>query len=149
MKKTSILALLLTGLLIGAAPNPHDTIGAIDFFGYQGLDVAKVRTALPVHAGDQITATTTAQIEDAVAAVIGKKPTQVARICCDQDGHLLLYIGLPGATYKPFVFNPVPTGNDQLPEEIVTLRSNAKMPSPPRSEKEGRRRKRMNRRGIR
>jgi hypothetical protein len=100
---------------------PGDTIGPMDFFGYQGLDVVKLRAALPVHVGDKLDRQTKTLIEGAVVGVIGKKPTQVAEVCCDEQGRSLIYIGLPGGTYKPFVLNPAPTGNERLPAEIVSL----------------------------
>jgi hypothetical protein len=118
-------ALLLCGVLGRGQANPGETIGAIDFFGYQGLDVAKVRAALPVHEGDQLGQQTKGMIEEAVARVIGKKPTQVATVCCDQKGRSLIYIGLPGGTYKPFLLNPVPTSSERLPVEIVSLEERA------------------------
>jgi hypothetical protein len=98
-----------------------DTIGAIDFFGYQGLDVAKVRAALPVRVGDQLTPQTKRTIEDAVEKVIGKRPTDVAEVCCDRRGRSLIYIGLPGGTYKPSILKSAPTGRERLPAEIVSL----------------------------
>ena len=49
-------------MLASAAFGQHNTIGAIDFFGYQGLDVAKVRAALPVHTGDRLSDQTKPQM---------------------------------------------------------------------------------------
>src|SRR5277367_7085768 len=123
MAKLAIAAVLLWTMSMSAALKPSDTIGAIDFFGYQGLDVAKVRAALPVHVGDTLTEKTPDQIEAAVAKVIGKEPTDVAQVCCDEKGRSLLYIGLPGGSYKPFALNPAPTGLARLPAEIVELES--------------------------
>jgi hypothetical protein len=117
--------LLLYGMLVRGQANPGATIGAIDFFGYKGLDVAKVRAAMPVREGDQLGKQTKGLIEEAIAKVIGKKPTEVATVCCDQKGRSLIYIGLPGATYKPFHLNPAPTGSERLPEEILKLEDRA------------------------
>jgi hypothetical protein len=117
--------LLVCGVFAHGQASPGETIGVIDFFGYQGLDVAKVRAALPVHVGDPLTRQTKGLIEDAVERVIGKRPTEVAEVCCDGKGRSLIYIGLPGGTYRPFVFNPAPTGRDRLPAEIVSLAQRA------------------------
>jgi hypothetical protein len=125
MSKLAIRALLLWTMSTGAAPKPIGVIGPIDFFGYQGLDVAKVRAALPVHVGDKFTEETQGQIEAAVAGVIGKKPTDVGQVCCDEKGRWLIYIGLPGGSYKPFTLNPAPTGTTQLPVQIVKLSDRA------------------------
>jgi hypothetical protein len=121
----AIGAPLLWGVLVLGEAAPSDTIGVIDFFGYQGLDVAKVRAALPVRAGDPFTQQTKGLIEDAVARVVGKKPTDVARVCCDGTGRSLIYIGLPGGTYKPFVLDPAPAGPERLPAEILSLQRRA------------------------
>jgi hypothetical protein len=115
----------LWGVVALGEAAPSDTIGVIDFFGYQGLDVAKVRAALPVREGDPFTRHTKGLIEDAVERVIGKKPTDVARVCCDGKGRLLIYIGLPGGTYKPFVLDPAPAGRERLPAEILSLEQRA------------------------
>jgi hypothetical protein len=121
MVTMAIGAPLLWGVLALGEAAPSDTIGVIDFFGYQGLDVAKVRAALPVRAGDPFTRNTKALIEDAVERVIGKRPTDVARVCCDGNGRSLIYVGLPGGTYKPFVLDPAPAGRERLPAEILSL----------------------------
>ncbi len=121
MKRMTVGAAMIWSLLASAAFGQHGTIGPIDFFGYQGLDVAKVRAALPVHTGDRLSNQTKAQIEAAVLGIIGKKPTGVAELCCDQQGRTLIYIGLPGGTYKPIRLNPAPQGADTLPPEIVSL----------------------------
>src|SRR5947209_8790104 len=70
--KIAIGALLSCGLLTPDHAKPSDAAGAINFFGYQGLDVAKVRAALPVQTGDQLNRQTKGLIEDAVQRVIGK-----------------------------------------------------------------------------
>jgi uncharacterized protein (TIGR03435 family) len=45
MVKVAMGAVLLWTTLLGAQPNPSVTIGAVDFYGYQGLDALKVRAA--------------------------------------------------------------------------------------------------------
>jgi hypothetical protein len=121
MSKTTIVALIMMLGLMGATTKPSEIIGEIDFFGYQGLDLEKLKAVLLVHVGDQLSKNTKGMIEDSVSAVIGKMPTDVAEVCCDQNGHSMLYIGLAGKTYKPFDLNPAPLKNVQLPAEIVSL----------------------------
>ena len=116
-----LIVVLLYALPSKATAEPPQTIGAIDFFGYAGLDVAKVRAALPVHVGDALTSRTKELIEAAVVKAIGVKPTEVAEICCDTSGRLLIYIGLPGQTYRPQAFNPAPTGSEHLPKKVEDL----------------------------
>ena len=115
-------AWLLWALTSGAAlVCASDRIGDIEFFGYKGLDVARIRTALPVHDGDEYSDVTKGQIRRAVVDVIGKEPTDVAGVCCDEKGNRLLFVGLPGASNKSFVLHPEPKGTERLPADIVNL----------------------------
>jgi len=98
-----------------------ERIGDIEFFGYKGLDVERTRASLPVHEGEEYSDRTKYQVREAVAAAIGKQPTDVAAICCDEKGNRLLFIGLPGASYKAFVYNPAPTGSERLTADIMKL----------------------------
>ncbi|MDR3700849.1 MAG: hypothetical protein P4L56_14485 [Candidatus Sulfopaludibacter sp.] len=64
-------------------------VGSIDFFGYQGLDLAAVRAALPIHEGapfdpehfDDDAA------RDAIKQVTGHAPTDLGVVCCDPGGN--------------------------------------------------------------
>ncbi len=123
MAKIAVITLLFWGTILSAQTKPSDTIGAIDFYGYQGLNVARVRAALPVRVGSKLTDRTKPIIETAVAKVTGAKPTDVAVVCCNPKGRSLIYIGLRGKTFKPFALNPAPTGTQRLPPEIVELSS--------------------------
>jgi hypothetical protein len=119
------MALMFWGTILCAQTKPSDTIGAIDFFGYQGLDLASVRAALPVHVGSTLTEQTRPAIETAVAKTTGTKPTDVAQVCCDPKGRSMIFIGLRGETFQPFALNPAPTGTERLPAEIVKLSDRA------------------------
>lgn len=114
---------LLGVLLAGAPASASDRIGDIEFFGYKGFDVATIRGALPVHEGDGYSDQTKILVRQAVAGAIGKEPTGVAVICCGEKGNRLLFIGLPGASHKSFIYNPVPKGNDRLSPGIMNLYS--------------------------
>jgi hypothetical protein len=125
VSKIVVIALLFSGAILNAQRKPSDTIGAIDFYGYQGLDVDRAREALPVHPGSTLTEQTRSTIEAAIAKATGDTPTDVAQVCCDQKGKSLIYIGLRGVTFKRFDLNPAPTGSEHLPPEIVDLSSRA------------------------
>jgi len=118
---TLLAAVLLCALPANAAVEPGHTIGAIDFFGYEGLDVGRTRAALPMHAGDSLTDHTEKSIEAAVVGAIGVKPTDIAVVCCDAAGRQLIYIGLPGKTYRLSAFNQPPTASEHLPEKVADL----------------------------
>ncbi len=114
--------LLVLLVLLGVMPAiASGRIGDIEFFGYKGLDIAKVRKALPVHEGDAYSDRTKSQVRQAVAGVIGKDSTDVAAICCDDKGNRLLFVGLPGASNIGFAYNPEPKGNERLSSDIMDL----------------------------
>jgi hypothetical protein len=109
-------------VLLGFSPvHAANKLGEIDFFGYKGLDLKKVRNALPVKEGDEYLDRMKGRVRAAVIAAIGVEPTDISSKCCDNAGNRLLYIGLPGASYKPFSFNPAPTGTERLPADIMDL----------------------------
>jgi len=108
--------------LLGAVPAfAADRIGHIEFFGHKGLDVARVRELLPVGEGDNYSDRTKSLVRQAVAKAIAKEPTDVAVICCDEQGSRLLFIGLPGTSYKSFSYHPDPRREDRLSPEILDL----------------------------
>ena len=112
------LLLVLLGVMRAIA---GERIGNIELFGYKGLDVERIRASLPVHEGEEYSNRTKFQVREAVAAAIGKQPTVIAAICCDEKGNRLLFIGLPGASYKAFLYNPSPTGSGRLTADIMKL----------------------------
>jgi hypothetical protein len=98
-----------------------ERIGDIEFFGYKGLNVLTVRSALPVHDGDAYAASTRQRIRTAVEHVLGRAPTDVAAICCNDHGDRVLFIGLSGRSVKAFAYNTAPTGDERLPTSIMDL----------------------------
>src|SRR5689334_5830300 len=83
-------AVLLVVILAGAtlAQEEQRRIGSIDFYGYAGLDLERIKHALPVHVGDKYPgpSETTEVINKAVVSVIGRTPTDMAPVCCDAQG---------------------------------------------------------------
>jgi HEAT repeats len=98
-------------------------IGAINYFGYGGLPLQKVRATLPLHVGDTLTHATFSKkpINDAVLSAIGKLPTDVNVTCCIASQQLEIFIGLPGSTSRPVPSGPVPSGNTHLDPEGLRL----------------------------
>lgn len=101
------------------------TIAKIDFFGYGHLDVAKLRSVLPLHAGESIEqADWNAQrskIVEAIRSQTGKQPTDVARLCCDENGNSMIYIGVAGTSSVALQHKPAPKGADRLPAAALKL----------------------------
>ena len=107
---------------LGALPAiASDRIGDIEFFGYKGFDLPAIRKTLPVREGDEYSDQIKEHIRQAVARAAGKEPTDIAAICCDENGNRLLFIGLPGESNKAFAYNPEPKGKERLPAEIMHL----------------------------
>ena len=109
----------LLPLLLCAIASAQDRIGAIDFFGTAGIDLARVRAALPVKEGDPVPDSRT-KIKQAVHRLLGKDPTDIAFVCCDNHGSSVIYIGLPGPT-RATAYNRKPTGPDRLPGAATQL----------------------------
>ena len=98
-------------------------IGAINYFGYGGLPLQKVRAALPLHVEDTLTFASFSKkpINDAVSKTIGKLPTDVNVVCCDASQHIEIFIGLPGSTSHSDPTSPIPSGNTHLNLEGLRL----------------------------
>jgi hypothetical protein len=120
------MAIVLTaGVAAGCGPDRRP-LGAVDFFGYKGLDVAAIRAVLPFQLGDSFPPPKVhadqlkKQVATKIKGLIGREPTDVAFICCDAKQDYLVYIGL-GASYEALSFNPSPTGGARLSKDAVEL----------------------------
>jgi hypothetical protein len=116
--------LLLMIILLGASAFGQDQpkrIGQVEFFGYSGIDLNKVKPALPFNEGDEPGIESVEekrrQAREAVERVTGHSPTDIAVVCCDQ-GNLSIYVGLRG---KPIRYNPRPKGTARLPGSAIKL----------------------------
>src|ERR1700738_3539707 len=116
MKRALLLIVLLLAV-VGLAQENHRRIGEIEFYGYAGFDLDKVRVALPLHEGDDFKDSdsaffdTTDRIRAAITTVIGKPPTDIAVVCCDDQRGQMIYIGLPGKSMRNVSYNPPPKGS--------------------------------------
>jgi HEAT repeat protein len=101
------------------------TIANIDFFGYGRLDVDKLRSALPIQPGASIKqsewSTYRSKIDEAIRSQTGKPPTDVARVCCDENGNPLIYIGVAGISSVALEHKPAPAGEARLPATALKL----------------------------
>jgi hypothetical protein len=104
-------------------------LGEIDFFGYKGIDLAAIRSALPFREGDLFPPAKAKssddlkrQVSEKIKQVIGRAPTDVAFICCDSKQNDMVYIGLPGESYQALAFNPAPAGHVRFPKAALALR---------------------------
>jgi hypothetical protein len=69
-------------------------IAYIDLFGYGHLDVVKLRSLLPIQAGESFEqsqwSTYRSKIEEAIRSETGKPPTDVALVCCNEQGNSMI-----------------------------------------------------------
>jgi len=116
---TIVLTLLAP---VASVESPVKRIGAIELFGHSGMDGEKVRGVLPFHETDEFNletfAATAKKARDAVATATGRRPTDVAPVCCDKHGDWIIYIGLSGKTIQ---YEAEPTGEIRLPNEARLL----------------------------
>jgi hypothetical protein len=120
--KLPILLMTILLAVIGVGKSQTKRIGAVEYFGYSGIDLDKVMGALPFREGDEISREIveekTRQTREAVERITGHPPTDITMICCDDQGNLIIYIGL---SRKPIRYNTQPKGIAQLPGNGITL----------------------------
>lgn len=93
-------------------------IGHIYYFGYAGLDLKQVQEHLPIHVGDSVNFKTLDHerklIQNSIREVAGKPATDIAVVCCDEERHLLIYVGLSGKSSRSMARAAAPHGSDRL-----------------------------------
>jgi hypothetical protein len=91
VRAAPLIAILCVAAL---AQDPPRRIGSIDFYGYAGLNLEQIRSALPLHVGDQFPGPfeTLEAVNKAVSSVIGRPPAGVSPVCCDAQGNYMIYI---------------------------------------------------------
>jgi hypothetical protein len=126
MKRFVLLIVLsLTPVTLGQ--DKHSRIGEIDFYGYAGLDLDHIRAALPFREGEELPSSDDAffealsRVRESVKRVTGKPATDVAPVCCDAQGSMMIYVGLPGNSMRNVPYNAAPKGNLRLPSTVVNL----------------------------
>jgi len=118
-----ILVLLLR--LSAACQDGKVRLGEVEFFGTSGIDLQTVRSAVPAHEGDEFSfeeiPALRFRIKESIKQRTGIEPTDVAPVCCDGRGSLMVFIGLPGKNSESFAYRPQPKGSIGLSEEMVNL----------------------------
>ena len=100
-----VIAILATPIYATAAVRTDETIpaiGQINFFGYGGINLRAVEMTFPINVGGVIQLdnleSTQNLIVQRIKLVIGHEPSNLEFVCCDENQHLLVYIGLGGST---------------------------------------------------
>ena len=108
-----------------ASQSEKTAIAGIDLFGYGQLDVEKLRSVVPIKAGDSIKLSEwnihRSKIEEAIQSLTGKPPTDVALLCCNERGDSIIYVGVAGMSSVVVQHKPAPTGESRLPEAVLKL----------------------------
>jgi hypothetical protein len=121
------LAALLIILFVGSALAQEKplVVGAIEFFGYAGLDLERIKAALPLREGDGLAIqdfpATREKINQSVKRETDHGTTSIAFACCDNHGNLIIFVGLPGASTRPAKYNTAPKGSARLPRSILDI----------------------------
>ena len=111
--KPLLLILALTSSAVAQGPE----IGAIDFYGVRTVSLNDLRTALGMEVGDSLGP----GVRDGVTrleALPGVEHAAAEAVCCE-DGKYTLYIGIIEPGTAALAFDPAPTGQIELPDEIV------------------------------
>lgn len=120
--KLTILLILLLPITFADGQQPPKRIGVIDFFGYTGIDVGKIKAALPIHEGDEFNIETAedkiTSAREIITKLIGHPPTDISVGCCDSQGNWNIEFGLSG---KKIAYHPSPKGTVRLPASALTL----------------------------
>jgi hypothetical protein len=93
----------------------------MEFYGYQGIDLAALKREIPVRVGDAFSGSTRDHIRQAVNRATGRDPTDVAAVCCDENGDRVIFVGLPGFSAESVSYAPEPITKFALSDELVLL----------------------------
>ena len=118
---STLVPRLLATLLSGAACAAQPTIGAIDFFAYTGVDIETLRSSLTVRRGGPWTNKANQLLKSEIEKSLGRAPSDVGAVCCDEGGNRLIYIGLAEGSGSRVQFNFQPTGEHQLDVDFLMV----------------------------
>lgn len=117
-----LLSAVLLAVTAAALQSQRVRVGQIEFFGYAGLDLDKVRAALPLREGDELDPAEweqqKARVRQSLRQATGADPTDIAATCCGARGEMVIYVGLSG---RPARYLPAPAGAARLPEQVTRL----------------------------
>ena len=115
--------------VVASKSGQKTAIAHIDLFGYGNLDVRKLRSVLPIKAGESIELSEwslyRSRIEEAIRSLTGKPPTDVALACCNNHGDSMIYIGVDGTSSVAVQHKLAPTGEGRLPDAALKLNREA------------------------
>ena len=127
--KILILVAILTATAPAFSQEQSFTLGAINFYGYTGVDLDRVRAALPLREGDEVSPEPkeklVAQVTEAIKRATGHDVADVAPVCCDERGRLVIYIGLRDESVRQTRYNTEPRGSARLSRAAIKVYGDA------------------------
>lgn len=116
-----VVSRLVASLLAVAGCAAQPNIRAIDFFAYSGVDLDGIRKNLPIRPGDPWTSETNQLLKAKLNGLLGRSPSDVDAVCCDEDGNRIVYVGLADGSRSRVQLNPQPTESLKLDADLVIL----------------------------
>jgi hypothetical protein len=121
--RTLLLISLFAGCVL--AQEKQRLVGEIEFFGYTGIDIKKLKDGLPLREGDKFKVEKKGELtsikqktEEAIQKTLGHSATEFSPVCCDKQGNWMIYIGLSGNIPR---YHPQPKGDVRLPQQCLDL----------------------------
>lgn len=101
-----------------ASQNDLPPIGVIDIFGHRTLTEAEVRENLGFAEGDYELPQLDYTRPGILARALGVEFVTLDGTCCDEDGNVVVFVGIDETGDGTMTFNPAPAGNVSLPQVI-------------------------------
>ena len=93
-------------------------IGTIDIYGHRTLTDEEVRSALGFKEGDYSLPQLDMALGPQLAREMGVARVQLDGTCCDENGNVLVFVGIDETGTANLTFRPTPTGDVRLPAII-------------------------------
>ena len=119
----NLIPLFVTALLSVTACAAQPTIGSIDFFAYTGVDIDALRSNFTIRPGNPWTSETSELVRSEIEKLLGRAPSDVYAVCCDEEGNRMIYIGLSSGSGSRDRWNSQPTEPIELNTDLLTLYS--------------------------
>jgi hypothetical protein len=109
--------LVSLALTIGLGP---ETIEAVDLYGLRSVSPSAVRAAIQLVPGDSVP-DSIEPIRQRLLRIPGIRKVEISAVCCGEKGGSILYVGIAEMDAPSMSYRAAPTGNVELPTEIVAL----------------------------
>jgi hypothetical protein len=97
--------------------------------------VQRLQSLLPIRTGDKLSEDQESKIHNeinrAVERAVGHPPTDIAFVCCNNQGNFMLFIGLGGKNSASIAVHHAPDDSGCLPRHAMTLYDEAMAAVPP------------------